>query len=105
MPQGLRRSRAKAIPCDKVMPLPFELYDYAQFLRQVSQTVILSQPYHAPLRDLNDLDVLQTAERGASDVLCSNDGDFHEPAIVGYCASRGIEVCNENTLLARLVGT
>lgn len=59
-----------------------ELYDYAQFLRPGSQTAILSQPYHAPLRDPDDLDVLQTAERGV--VLCSNDGDFHEPVIVGY---------------------
>ena len=82
-----------------------ELYDYAQFLRQVSQTVILSQPYHAPLRDADDLDVLQTAERGADDVLCTNDKDFHDdPAVLGYCAARGIEVCNENDLLMRLVG-
>lgn len=83
-----------------------ELYDYAQFLRQVSQTVILSQPYQAPLRDPDDLDVLQTAERGAADVLCSNDKDFHDdPVIVGYCAARGIEVCYEDTLLARIVRT
>jgi len=82
-----------------------ELYDYAQFLRQVSQTVILSQPYHAPLRDVDDLDVLQTAERGAADVLCTNDKDFHDdPAVLGYCAARGIEVCYEIDLLTRLVG-
>lgn len=82
-----------------------ELYDYAQFLRQVSQTVILSQPYHAPLRDADDLHVLQTAERGAADVLCTNDKDFHDdPAVLGYCAARGIEVCYENDLLTRLVG-
>jgi len=80
-----------------------ELYDYAQFLRQASQTVILSQPFLAPLRDPDDLDILQTAERGAADVLCSNDSDFHDPAVVGYCAARGIEVSNENSLLARLV--
>lgn len=83
-----------------------ELYDYAQFLRQVSQTVILTQPYLAPLRDPDDLDVLQTAERGAADVLCSNDKDFHDdPTVLGYCAARGIEVCREETLLARLAGT
>jgi putative PIN family toxin of toxin-antitoxin system len=80
-----------------------ELYDYAQFLRQVSQTVILSQPYHAPLRDPNDLDILQTAERGVADVLCTNDKDFHDSTMLGYCAARGIEVCDEDTLLARLV--
>jgi len=81
-----------------------ELYDYAQFLRQVSETVILTQPFLAPLRDPGDLHVLQTAERGGVDVLCTNDGDFHEPGLVQYCAARGIAVCNENTLLARLFG-
>ena len=54
------------------------------------------------MRDPDDLDVLQTAERGAASILCSNDGDFHEPGIVAYCAARGIEICNENALLARL---
>jgi len=48
----------------------------------VSQTVILSQPYHAPLRDPNDLDVLQTAERGAADVLGTNDKNFHDPTML-----------------------
>ena len=82
-----------------------ELYDYAQFLRQVAQTVILSQPYHAPLRDAYDLDVLQTAEWGEADVLCTNDKDFHDdPTVIGYCAARGIEVCYENDLLTQLVG-
>jgi putative PIN family toxin of toxin-antitoxin system len=79
-----------------------QLYNYAQFLREVSETVILAPAYHAPLRDSSDLDVLQTAERGEADVLCSNDGDFHEEVIVQYCSSRGIYVCNENALLSML---
>jgi hypothetical protein len=76
-----------------------ELYDYAQFLQEVCQTVVLDHPYYAPLRDPNDLDVMQTA-----DVLCSNDGDFHDAAIITFCTSRGIGVCHEVALLARLVG-
>jgi putative PIN family toxin of toxin-antitoxin system len=63
-----------------------ELYDYAQFLQEVCQTVVLDHPYHAPLRDPNDLDVMQTAERGDADVLCSNDGDFHDAATITFCA-------------------
>ena len=80
-----------------------ELYDYAQFLQEVCQTVVIKHPYHAPLRDPNDLDVMQTAERGEADVLCSNDRDFHEAGIVAFCAARGIAVCTEAELLARLV--
>ena len=81
-----------------------ELYDYAGFLRQASSLVVLSHSYQAPLRDADDLHVLQTAECGAADVLCTADRDFHDdPAIHGYCAARGIEVCFEESLLARLV--
>jgi len=79
-----------------------ELYDYAQFLREVSEMVVLDQPYQAPLRDPNDLDVMQTAERGDADVLCSNDADFHDASMITFCAARGIYVCHEATLLTRL---
>jgi len=44
----------------------------------------------------------QTAERGEADLLCSEDGDFHEPGIVAFCGARGIEVCREAALLSRL---
>jgi putative PIN family toxin of toxin-antitoxin system len=81
------------------------LYDYAQFLQKVSETVVIGHPYHAPLRDANDLDVMQTAERGEADVLCSNDGDFHEAGIIAYCAARSIAVRDENSLLAWLTGS
>jgi len=81
-----------------------QVYDYAQFLQDVSEIVLLHPAYHAPLRDANDLDVMQTAERGDADILCSNDGDFHEPGILGYCAVRGIEVHDEKSLLALLIG-
>lgn len=81
-----------------------QLYDYAQFLRDVSEMVSIGGAYHAPLRDANDLDVMQTAERGDADALCSNDGDFYEAGMIAFCAARGIEVCNENSLLARLTG-
>lgn len=78
-----------------------QLYDYAQFLQEVSEMVVLGQPYNAPLRDANDLNVMQTAECGAADVLCSNDSDFYEAGVIAFCAARGIEVCNENTLLSK----
>ena len=67
---------------------PGELYEYAQFLQEGMPKVVLQHPYHAPLRDPNDLDVMQTAERGEADVLCSNDRDFHEAGIVTFCTAR-----------------
>jgi putative PIN family toxin of toxin-antitoxin system len=79
-----------------------ELYEYSQFLHDVSDIVVIAASYHAPLRDPNDLDVLQTAELGAADVLCSGDADFHAADIVLFCATLGIEVCDEVALLRRL---
>jgi hypothetical protein len=46
--------------------------------------------------------VLQTAERGEADVLCTDDADFYDPIILSYCAARGIEICDELTVLERL---
>ena len=40
-----------------------DLLDYAQFLQSISHLVALDPQYRAPLRDPNDLIVLQTAER------------------------------------------
>ena len=79
-----------------------DLLDYTQFLQSVSHGVILDPQYRAPLRDPNDLIVLQTAERGEADVLCTHDADFYDRTILSYCTARGIEVCDELTLLLRL---
>ena len=79
-----------------------DLLDYTQFLQSISHLVALDPDYRAPLRDPNDLIVLQTAERGEADILCTDDGDFFDPTILSYCAARGIEVCDELTLLERL---
>jgi len=84
-----------------------DLLEYAQFLQSVSDVVILDPQHRAPfLRDPNDADVLQTAERGEADVLCTHDQDFYEDAaVLSFCATRGIEVCTEKALMARLLGS
>ena len=81
-----------------------DLLEYAQFLQSVADLVILDPRYRAPfLRDANDVDVLQTAERGEADILCTYDKDFYDDAVFSFCKSRGIDVCKEAALLARLV--
>ncbi len=82
-----------------------DLLEYVQFLQSVSHVVLLDPQYRAPLRDPNDLIVLQTAERGEADILCTHDTDFYDHATLSYCAARGIEVCQELTLLLRLTST
>ena len=80
-----------------------DLLDYTQFLQSISHLVTLDPQYRAPLRDPSDLIVLQTAERDEADILCTDDGAFYDPIILSYCAARGIEVCNEQTLLESLI--
>lgn len=79
-----------------------ELLEYAQFLQSISTLVSLDSRYRAPLRDPYDLIVLQTAELGEADILCTHDDDFYDHTIRAYCAARGIEVCDEASLLKRL---
>jgi putative PIN family toxin of toxin-antitoxin system len=82
-----------------------DLLAYVQFLQSVSHLVVLEPDYHAPVRDSQDLIVLQTAEHGDADILCTHDADFYEPAVLLYCTVRGIEVCNERTLISRMVSS
>jgi putative PIN family toxin of toxin-antitoxin system len=79
------------------------LLEYSQFLQSVAEMVILDSRYLAPLRDANDLAVLQTADRGGADILCTSDRDFNDPAVISFCGARGIGVCDEVSLLARLI--
>jgi len=52
------------------------IYDYIIFLRQASEIVTLNPLVIAPIRDVNDVIVMQTAIIGAADFLCTRDNDF-----------------------------
>jgi putative PIN family toxin of toxin-antitoxin system len=67
-----------------------DLLEYSQFLQSVSDLVILDHRYRAPLRDPTDLIVLQTAERGEAEILCTSDEDFYDQAVIAFCTVRGI---------------
>jgi putative PIN family toxin of toxin-antitoxin system len=54
------------------------VYDYIAFLREVAQVVPLNALFTAPVRDANDIIVIQTAIVGEADVLCTRDKDFFE---------------------------
>jgi putative PIN family toxin of toxin-antitoxin system len=83
-----------------------DLLDYSQFLQNVADIVVLDPRYRAPLlRDPKDTHVLQTAELGEADILCTHDSDFIEDeALLAFCAARGIAVCTERVLLMKLAG-
>ena len=57
------------------------VYDYVAFLRRATEIVTLNPLLTAPLRDVNDVIVVQTAIIGEAEVICTNDEDFFEKPI------------------------
>ena len=49
------------------------IYDYIGFLRDVSELVTLNPLLSIPIRDVNDVVVVQTALIGEADVICTKD--------------------------------
>ena len=78
------------------------IYDYTCFLRERSQIVIVNPLLPAPIRDINDIVVVQTAIAGNADVLCTTDSDFFDPVILRFLSGFGIAVTDDVTLMHRL---
>jgi putative PIN family toxin of toxin-antitoxin system len=63
------------------------VFDYVTFLRQSSEIVTLDPLVAAPIRDVNDIIVMQTAIIGEAEMLCTKDEDFFEDAAAPTFAS------------------
>lgn len=79
-----------------------QVYDYIGFLRSSAQVVPLNPVVPAPIRDVNDVMVMQTAIIGEADVLCTKDDDFFMPPAAEYLNKLGIAVLDDITLMQRL---
>ena len=77
-------------------------YNFTVWLRQVAEIVELDPLTHTPIRDRNDIFVLQSAVTGEADVVCSGDKDFFNPPASIFLASCGIEVLTDAQLMGRL---
>jgi putative PIN family toxin of toxin-antitoxin system len=87
----------------KFYELPETLvYDYIAFLRRSSEIVTLNPLVTTPIRDLNDVIVMQTAIIGEADILCTRDEDFFEAPAVEYLRKMGIAVIDDIALMQRL---
>lgn len=80
------------------------VYDFTGWLREAAEIIMLAPLTHAPIRDRNDIFVLQTALSGEADVLCTGDRDFFEPPASIFLASCGIEVLTDAQMIRRLKG-
>lgn len=80
------------------------VYEFTGWLREAAEIVVLDPLAPAPIRDRNDIFVLQTALSAEADVVCSGDRDFFEPPASIFLASSGIEVLTDAQLLRKLKG-
>lgn len=87
----------------KFYDLPENLiYDYVSFLRLSSEIVPLNPLVTAPIRDVNDVIVMQTANIGEANILCAKDDDFFQSPAVEYLNKMGITVIDDIALIKRL---
>jgi predicted nucleic acid-binding protein len=78
------------------------IYDFVDFLREAAEIVPLNPLFTAPIRDVNDIVVLQTAVIGEADVICTRDRDFFEPPASAFLENTGIAVMGDVALIKRL---
>ena len=75
------------------------VFDYVNFLRQSAEIVTLDPLVAAPIRDVNDIVVMQTAIIGEADILCTKDEDFFENPAYEYLSKMGIAVVDDVDLI------
>ena len=78
------------------------VYDYVAFLRRSAEIVTLNPLLTMPIRDVNDVIVLQTAIIGEADIVCTTDEDFFDKSIAQYLSNHGISVLDDIALMQRL---
>src|SRR5437879_767039 len=71
---------------------------------KVFPTASLKVPSMSISTDADDNPVIQTAVVGHASVLCTLDRHFRQPAVVRYCAAKGIRVLTDIELLQTLRG-
>ena len=80
------------------------IYNFTGWLRDAAEIVALDPLTRAPIRDRNDIFVLQTALSGEADVVCTGDRDFFAPPASIFLASCGIDLLTDAQLMRRLNG-
>lgn len=78
------------------------IFVYISFLRRSSEVVALNPLVPAPIRDVNDIIVMQTAIIGEANILCTKDEDFFQKPASEYLEKMGIAVMDEIGLMKLL---
>jgi len=78
------------------------VFEYVKFLRRCSEIVTLDPLLIVPIRDVNDIIVMQTAIIGEADILCTKGEDFFEDPASEYLRKMDVAVLDDITLMHRL---
>ena len=78
------------------------VFEYVKFLRRSSEIVALDPLVVAPIRDVNDIAVMQTAIIGEADILCTREHDFFESPAREYLRRIHIALLDDISLMHRL---
>ena len=75
------------------------IYNFTGWLRASAEVIVLNRLEAAPIRDQNDIFVLQTALSAEAAVLCTSDRDFFEPPASIFLPRVGIAVLKDDQLM------
>ena len=78
------------------------IYEYVMFLQSVATMVRPDPMLIAPIRDPNDIVVLQTAIIGGAEAICTTDDDFFSSPASAFLQSTGILVFTDEELPTRI---
>jgi len=79
-----------------------QIYNFVEFLREAAEIIPLIPVFTAPIRDVNDIIVLQTAVVGEADPICTTDRDFFQPPASEFLHKLGIAVMDDIALIKQL---
>jgi putative PIN family toxin of toxin-antitoxin system len=90
-----RMRKRHSMPDDRI-------YEYVMLLRSVAAIVRPDAMLMAPIRDPNDVVVMQTAMIGGAEILCTTDEDFFQPPASVFLEALGIQVLTDAELMRLL---
>jgi putative PIN family toxin of toxin-antitoxin system len=79
-----------------------QIHEFVDFMREIAEIVSLNPLFTAPIRDVNDIIVLQASVLGEADVICTRDRDFFDPPASLFLRGHGTAVMDDVTLIKHL---
>jgi hypothetical protein len=87
------------------IPAEAEITQFVAFLATSAELVEIDAAIAPPIRDLNDIHILQTAISGKAEFICTLGEHFHEPLAAAFCSDRGIATISDLDLLRLIRGS